>query len=205
MNITRLKAQKNQKRVNVYLDGRFAFGLDADYLVKTGLKVGQELKKKEVEKLVFEGEFQKFYDRCLRLLSDRPRSEKEIRDYLKKKKAFPSLIEKIVEKLKKLKHLDDLEFAAWWVEQRAEFRPRGKWALRSELFKKGIKRELIDRVLEEKVDEVLLAKKAAEKKNKVFSKLKGFEFEKKMGAYLNRLGFSWEVVKKVLEEMKKKR
>ena len=84
--ITRLKAQKNKKRVNVYLDGQFAFGLDADNLLKAGLKVGQELTEKQVENLVFKNESQKLLDKACRFLSYRPRSEKEVRDYLKRKK-----------------------------------------------------------------------------------------------------------------------
>jgi len=37
--ITSIKAQKNQKRVNIYLDGKFSFGLDLENFMKLQLKV----------------------------------------------------------------------------------------------------------------------------------------------------------------------
>ena len=86
--ITKIKAQKNKKRVNIYLDGKFAFGLDADNFLKANLKKGQELNQKQIDDLIFKNEFQKLFDRTLRLISRRPRSKKEIRDYLKIKTAY---------------------------------------------------------------------------------------------------------------------
>lgn len=149
-------------------------------------------------------EFQKLLDRAYHFLSFRPRSEKEIKDFLKKKGATEKIWEKIVKKLKKLGYLDDLEFACWWVEQRSLFRPRGKIALEVELRRKGISQEIISRVIEKKVKELPLAKKAAQKKIKVYKNLPALEFRQKMSAFLSRRGFSWQTIKMVLEEIIKK-
>ena len=78
--ITRIKAQKNKRRVNIYLNEKFAFGLDADNFLKAGLKIGQQLSETQVEDLIFKNEFQKLLNKTLRLISARPRSEKEIID-----------------------------------------------------------------------------------------------------------------------------
>lgn len=85
--ITKIQPQKKEERFNIYVDGKFAFGLDAETVVKSGLKVGQEISEKEIEKLVFENETNKLMEKALRFLSFRPRSESEVRQYLKKK--FP--------------------------------------------------------------------------------------------------------------------
>lgn len=203
--ITKIKAQKNKKRVNIYLDGRFAFGLDADNFLKAGLKVGQELSEKQVEDLVFKNEFQKLLNRVYRILSLRPRSEKEIKDYLLKKKATPKISQKIIEKLKKLGHIDDQAFASWWIEQRSTFRPRGKFGLAMELKQKGIDRTISKKVINGKVDELSLAKKAAQKKLKTYKNLPREDFYQKMSAFLARRGFSWPVIKQVVDELSKKR
>ena len=50
--ITAIKSQKNNKRVNVYLDNAFGFGIDLENFVKAGLKVDQELSDKEIEEIV---------------------------------------------------------------------------------------------------------------------------------------------------------
>jgi len=201
--VTRIKAQKNKKRVNIYLDGKFAFGLDADNFLKAGLKVGQELTQKQTDDLVFKNEFQKSLDRTLRLISHRPRSEKEIRDYLKKKKSPPKIIEAVIRKLKQLKQINDQEFANWWIEQRSTFRPRGKFGLTMELRQKGIDEKIIKEVIEG-VDELPLAEEVAQKKRRTYKNLPREEFYQKMSAYLARRGFSWETIKKVVAKLLEK-
>lgn len=196
--ITRIKAQKNKKRVNIYLDGKFAFGLDADNFLRAGLKVGQKLTQKQVDDLVFKNEFQKLLNRAFRLISRRPRSEKEVRDYLRRKKSLPKLIEAVVKKLKKLGQIDDKAFVLWWVEQRSTFRPRGKFGLTMELRQKGVDKEIIKRAVDEKVNELPLAKKIAQKKFKVYKNLPREERYQKMSAFLARRGFSWETIKEVV-------
>ncbi len=203
--VTRIKAQKNKKRINVYLDGKYAFPLDVDNLFKSGLKVGQSLSEKEVEDLVFKNESQKTLDKSVRFLSYRPRSEKEIRDYLKKKKVLPKLVIWVMKKLKGQRLLDDQAFAEWWVEQRSSFRPRGARALRVELRQKGIDQEMIEETVSRLVKELPLARKVAQKKMRVYRRLEGREFREKMAAFLGRRGFSWETIKKVLAEMVEKR
>ncbi|HUS52033.1 MAG TPA: RecX family transcriptional regulator [Candidatus Bathyarchaeia archaeon] len=202
--VTRIKAQRNKKRVNIYLDGKFAFGLDVDNFLKAGLKVSQELTDKQVGSLVFENEYRKFLDRVYRLLSFRPRSEKEIGDYLARRKSPAEVAEKIGTQLKRSGYLDDWKFAHWWVDQRSTFRPRGKIALRAELRQKGVAKEIIEKAVE-KLDELSLAKKAAKKKLKAYKKLDLQAFREKMIAFLNRRGFSWSTIKPIIDELLEKR
>jgi regulatory protein len=202
--ITRIKAQKSKRRVNIYLNERFAFGLDADNFLKAGLKIGQQLSETQVEDLIFKNEFQKLLDKSLRLISARPRSEKEIIDYLKRKKAPPNLAEKIIQKLKQLEQINDHAFAVWWVEQRMTFRPKGKIALLMELRQKGVEQEVSNKVIAEKVNELPLARRAVEKKLKIYKNLPPLEFRQKITGFLARRGFSWETVKEVIDEASKK-
>jgi len=57
--ITQIKSQKNKKRVNVYLDGKYGFGIDLENFMKMGLKVEQELSEKEISEILKKAEFQK--------------------------------------------------------------------------------------------------------------------------------------------------
>lgn len=203
--ITRIKAQKSKRRVNIYLNGKFAFGLDADNFLKAGLKIGQQLSETQVEDLIFKNEFQKLLDKSLRLISARPRSEKEIVDYLKRKKTDPKLIDEVVDKLKSLGQLDDYAFAVWWVEQRVTFRPKGKIALSMELRQKGVEREIGEKIIAEKVDELPLARRAVERKLKIYKNFPPLEFRQKITGFLARRGFSWGTVKEVIDEFCQKR
>lgn len=197
--ITAIKPQKNKKRVNVYLDGKFGFGLDYDNFNKLGLKVEQLLDEEEIKKIIEEGEFKKTADKLIKYATLRPRSEKEIRDWLRRKKVHASLHEKLFNKLKQLDLLDDVAFAKWWVEQRVEFRPRGIKALYSELMKKGVDKEDIENALSDvDIDEQKMAKELFDKNSYKWERYKGMEKKKKVSDYLARRGFKWDVIKTVI-------
>lgn len=197
--ITSVKPQKNQKRVNIYLDGKFGFGVDLESFLKLGLKVGQELEEDEVEKIVKEAEFQKTYDKILKFAALRPRSEKEFRDWLKKHNVPESLYNELFNRLKKLDFLNDKKFAAWWVEQRQTFRPKSEAVLKQELRLKGIDKKIIDEVLEESnIDEIATARGLLEKKKYLWERLPEFEARKKKASFLQRMGFEWDVIREVL-------
>jgi regulatory protein len=204
--ITDIKPQKNKKRFNIYLDGQFAFGLSAEAKLKAGLKIDQEISSSRAEKLIKEDEFLKFYDRVLRFLSYRPRSEKELQDWFKKKQVGSETQRLIEKKLRRLNYLDDREFARWWVEQRMSFRPFGKRRLLLELRQKGISQEMIEEQLNSLKDEELsrLAVKLAKKKLKVLKNQPYFEAREKLTAFLARRGFGWEIIKEVVAKTLKK-
>jgi len=198
--ITSIKPQRNGRRVNIYLDGKFGFGIDLENFVKLGLKVEQELSDRKIEEIVKRAEFQKTLDKLLRFATLRPRSEKEIKDWLKRKKVHESLNKDLFIRLKRLDLTDDEKFARWWVEQRRLFKPRGKRALEMELRVKGIKKEVISQVLSDsKVDEEKVARELLDKKAYKWKNLPGREAQQKMGQFLARKGFGWEAIEKVLK------
>lgn len=200
--ITAIKPQKNKKRVNIYLDGKFGFGIDLGNFVTLGLKVERDLSDKEVEEIVKKSEFQKTLNKLLRFATLRPRSEKEIKDWFKRRKVHESLHKELFKRLNRLDLIDDTKFAQWWVEQRNSFKPRGKRALEMELRMKGIKKEIIREVLEEtEVDEKKIAKELLDKKSYRWKNLPKLEARQKMGAFLARKGFNWEMIEKVLNKL----
>lgn len=137
-------------------------------------------------------------ENALRFLSFRPRSEKEVKDFLKRKKVSPLKINLIISSLKKQGLIDDYQFASWWVEQRGEFRPKGKKALIFELKKRGIEEEIIDKVLSS-LDEKKLAWKALLKKEEFFSRLSGEDLKRKIFNFLSSRGFSFETIGEILK------
>jgi regulatory protein len=191
--ITDIKPQRNGKRVNVYLDNEFGFGLDLENYVKLGLKTGQEFSQEKIEEIIKKAEFQKVLDRLLRFASLRPRSEREIKDYLKRKEVHESLFEELFNRLKRLELVNDEAFAKWWIDQRLQFKSKSKRELEFELRGKGIAKEIITEVLAESgVDDTKAAKKLLEKR--------AFKDRKQKMAYLARKGFSWEVIDRVSRE-----
>lgn len=151
-------------------------------------------------------DFPKLLERVLKFLSIRPRSRQEILNYLRKKAPQDeTLREKVLKKAESLDLVDDRDFAVWWVEQRMTFRPKGKRALFFELKQKGLEKNLIEEVLNEKIDELALIRPLAEKKWLSLKKLPFMVGQQKLVGFLSRRGFSWEVTKKVLDEIVKKK
>ena len=199
--ITAIKPQKSKKRVNIYLDGKFGFGLDLETFIKYRLKIELELTEEEIGKIVKESEFQIIYDKILKYASLRPRSEKEFEYWLKKHKVHKSIHEDLFNRLKRLDFLNDKKFAIWWIEQRQTFRPKSIRVLRLELNQKGIDKDLVNEILkEEEVDEKKAANKLLYKKRNVWKGLEGYVKRVKMSNYLARNGYSWDTIREVVNE-----
>jgi regulatory protein len=197
--ITELRFQKrNKDRVNVYLDGRFAFGLAA--VEAAHLKVGQELSDTDIARLQKQDEIEQAYERALNFLSYRPRSEAEVRRNLRRKDVGDQVIEDVIERLTRAGLLDDGEFARYWVENRVQFKPRGARALRQELWEKGIPDAVIAEALE-RFDEQNAARRVAQAGARRMARLDPRDFRRKLSAYMARRGFSYAVIKPLVEEM----
>ena len=180
-----------------------------------GLKKGQELKDKEAKDLFYSSQFEKIYFKTLNFLSYRPRSEKEIKGYLRKNLFTRTTVvdevkrkiqRKILKRLKKQKLLNDYQFAEWWIDQRLAHRPRGKMFLKAELLQKGIEKEIVDRILSTINNRQLAisAKKIITKKMKLYQHLPPVKLKQRLFSHLARRGFDFSLIKKLIDEKLKK-
>ncbi len=197
--ITSVTAQKNKKRVNVFLDGEYSFSIDLDNFGLLGLKVGRELSQDEINEIIKKGELQKSFDKTLNFAMRRPRSEKEIKDYFRRKEIDNSLHQNILDRLIRLELLDDQKFAKWWVMQRLEFKHKSKKDITFELRQKGISSDVIKNTLDDsEIDEAKIAKELITKKSYKWQKLEEKVRKQKILQYLVGKGFNWDVISNVL-------
>lgn len=197
MKITEIKQQqKREDRCSIYVDGKYRFSLSQAEVTNLGLHQDQELTEKELAGLQQEAVMSKAYDRALRYISIRPRSEYEIRTYLKRKDYQIELINAIVEKLYTYDLLDDTKFAHTWIGWRLNSKPSSKRKLFVELKQKGIDSEIINDVLAEidRDTEVAQIKLLIERKKR----LSQYQDPQKLMAYLARQGFSYDQIKQAL-------
>lgn len=201
MRITALEQQAhNPDRVNLSIDGKFALGISAELMLKLHLHLDQELSTAEFEQLKSEEIRQQAVERAINYLSFRPRSQEEVRRYLRKKETPPDIIESVLERLQRLDYLNDRAFASFWVENRERFNPRGSQGLRNELRLKGIEREIVEETVDDEHDEEL-AQRAASKKAELLLQTPGMDyatFRNRLGGFLQRRGFSYEIVARVV-------
>jgi len=190
--ITAIQVQKKDpKRVNIYLDGEFAFGLAR--VTAAWLQTGQTLDEEKIAKLQAEDNRERALQQALLFLSYRVRSEAEIRQNLRKHEYPEAVIEETLERLQQDGFANDKQFARAWVENRNTFRPRGRRALAMELRQKGIDDKTIQSTLEG-MDEETLAYEAGLKKVGRLGGLEWNDFRKKLGDFLSRRGFSYSVI-----------
>lgn len=146
--------------------------------------------------------FEKLYNKALRFLSFRPRSEKEVEDYLKKKNSDSETSKKIINKLKEYNFLNDKEFARLWFESRTKLKPRAKRVIKMELKQKGIDEEIIDNLFENNnTEDKEIALALAERRVKRYANEDPQKRKEKMYRYLASKGFNYDIIKDVVDHI----
>lgn len=198
--VTALKVQKrNPNRVNVYLDGDFAFGLAR--IVAAWLVVGQVLEEGKITALRDQDTVEVAYQKAIQLLSYRERSEDEIARRLEKTGFDASVVGAVLMRLREAGLVQDEHYARRWVESRSLSHPRGRRALAIELRRKGIAKDSIEQALEGVAPEEELAYAAASKQARRLSDLSLDVFRARLAGFLTRRGFGYEVSKQVVQQM----
>jgi regulatory protein len=198
--ITAIKLQKrNHQRVNIFLEGEFAFGLSR--IVAAWLEVGQELSEEKIAQLQAEDENEVAFQRSVKFIGYRMRAAAEVRDKLRDNHYPEEVIETVIERLQRDGLIDDERFAQIWVENRAEFRPRSHRVLAYELRQKGIAREVIDEALAETIEDEELAYRAGSKQSRKLRNLEWPDFRRKLAGFLARRGFSYDIVAPVVDRI----
>jgi regulatory protein len=199
--ITALKAQQRaQDRVNVHLDGEFAFGLALIHAV--WLKVGQQLSDSEIAKLKAADTLEQATQRALNFVAYRPRTVLEVRRRLKKAGADDEAIEGIVQRLKDAGLLSDQSFSEQWVDSRLRSKPRSKKMLAWELKQKGVDPKTVQTSLKD-VDDEASALQAARGRLPRIINLEPQERKRKLVDFLARNGYSFDVIKGVVKTVLK--
>ena len=209
MRITKIEGQKKRPtRKSIFIDGQFAFGVSIDILVKFGLYVGKDLEQLEKETILHAENVETAKQKVMRFLSIRPRSKKEIRDYLVRKEYPPDVGDDIIAKLESLKMVDDEAFARMVCRDSLLKKPMGEKMLRQALFKKGVPKPIVDSAMLEFFtlsSELTIAMKAAERQQARIQRSSKHADEiqkrKKLLDYLVRRGFSFETALSATKQM----
>lgn len=214
MKVTAITAQqKNPQRVNVMVDGKYRLSLDLAQVVSLGVKVGNEYSEAELASLESESQFGKLYMRALEYCLMRPRSSREVRDYLWRKTRVskyksrttgeikerdgvpPELTNRVYDRLVEKGYIDDDKFARYWIENRNLTKGSSARKLSAELQAKGVASELIATHLQssERDD-------ASEIRKIIAKKQKKYPDRQKFMQYLMRQGFRYDDIRRALDD-----
>jgi regulatory protein len=199
--ITALETQvRHNDRVNVSLDGAFAFGLNASIVLEQRLYVGQELSEDDVRALRQSEDVSTATQAAIRLVAHQARTESELRKRLARN-GFPApAIEAAIERMREWNYLDDQDFARRWVESREGHRPRSASMIKRELVGKGVDAETAEQVVDEaEIDEYKIALDLGLKWAARPVREDPEARRRRLAAYLQRRGFGWDIVRRVLD------
>ncbi len=199
---------KNPDFYNLFIDSKFVCGVTVTTIGNYKLKVSKEITSQEVEEIIKESEIGKLYNRVLNYLAVRPRSESEIGQYIRKqlsKKKEPAenlseTIDVIIDRLKKFNYVNDDDFTKWWIENRVNVKkPSGKRKIVSELYQKGIAKEIIEKVWQQSgVNSVNLINQLLPKLLSKYDIQIPSEKAKLIRVLMTR-GFGWDEIRSVLQ------
>lgn len=219
-------ALRDENRVNIYIDGKFSFSLDLSQVVDYKVKVGKRLEPSEIDKLKRASAFGILYQRTLEWVFIRPRSIRETRDHLRARQLKRTLenrrraqnlekpieerrqyklptrqlpeildedIEAVIARLTEKSYLDDEKFARYFVENRNFRKGTSMLRLRQELAKKGIDKSIIDNIFSES------PRDERAEISKIIAKKRSRYDDHKLTQYLLRQGFSYDLIREVLQ------
>ncbi len=197
MTITKITEQvKNPNRASIYVDGKYSFSLNLDQLLETKLKVGTEIFEARLKELVKLSQAGKVKMRTIEWLMIRPRSARELNDYLRRKKVDAEEASVLISYCQAKNYQNDESFAKWWLEQRQN-KLKSASFIRFELKTKGVSDEIIQQVLEvATVSEGQVLKDLVAKKRRQTK----YQDRQKLLEYLLRQGFNYSLIKDELAE-----
>lgn len=206
MKVTACKQQiKHTERVSVFVDSKYAFSLTLDQLIEARIKVGQDIDEQTIAKLKKWSQDGKLRAKAMNWVFLRPRSVKELRDYLKrttyrsktsseKGEVSEEAAQMIIEEFTRRSWVDDLQFAQWWVG-RSSRKSKSRSFLRAELQSKGVDRKVVDELLVER-NEMYTLKELVD----TLSKKSKYQERDRLMRYLVSKGFSYSSIVEVLAD-----
>ena len=199
MKITKVEVQtKDKTRVNVYADDVFFAGIDMDTCVKNGIKAGKEFNEEELSRVIFESECQRAMGKAAKYMTKALKTTKQIKDYLKTKGYDGNVIDYCIAKLGEYNYLDDEVYVKAYIKDKGS--TCGVHKLRAGLTKKGISSKLLDEIFESYESNLDDIRKLALKK--LANKPKTYENLSKTFAFLSNLGFEYDDIKRVINELR---
>ncbi|MEE9431672.1 MAG: regulatory protein RecX [Melioribacteraceae bacterium] len=204
MTVTNVTKKKNKVIVSFDEDEDLIFPYEL--FLKNTLFEDDEVTEKERETYSNEIQLYLIKQNSFRYLSGRNHSKFELKVKLLKKKYNKELIEVILNELEDLKYLDDKEFANYYFKIKLK-RKKGVRLIQAELSKKGVRREIIEEVSLDFIDDPILEKSAliiSEKKLLVLKRkdLSKSQLRQKVFQFLMRKGYSTEIIKSTIDKLK---
>jgi regulatory protein len=190
----------DNKRSKIFIDGEFAFVLYKGEIRDYNIRTGEEISSPVLNEITNEVIPKRAKKRAMNLLQKRDYTEYKLTEKLHEGLYSDEIIADTIEFLKSYHYLDDERYADDYIRYHLNDKSRSR--IRQDLIQKGIRSEIIDRILEEAVSdenedpEIRLATELLVKKH--FTGDASYEDKQKIMAFLYRKGFSADAIHKAM-------
>jgi len=203
--ITSLDKIRRQKGwFELQLDNGTAFPVNDELILKHALKIGESYLPSDIKTIRERAEYLFVKKKAYDILSRRRLSEKELRRKLKAEKRYAHVTDRVMEDLKELRLVDDLDYAAALIQSAVAAGPRSKRAIKRKLYEKGVPAEISEKAVQDELadyDETEAAMKLAAKKYKTVKTLPELKAKKRIADFLRGRGFNWDVINEALSKL----
>ena len=198
MIITKIEPQKHREnRCSVFIDGKFAFGMDSVDIFTHKLRENTEISRERLAFVTEKALYAKALDKALQYLRQ-PRSRAQVEKRLLQEEYPAEVIAQALVKLESYHYIDDEAYARAFIRAAAR-KNYGVRRIRQELWRRGVSRDLAGRLLEEDPpDQSALALEALAKKYRLPPA--GQQEKKRCYDYLCRRGFPFEAARAAVKE-----
>lgn len=201
MKITDITPQKQNERENIYIDDKFAFGISAELRYKYDLYIGKEITDDFINDVLKAEEQNKVLNHAFNILSYGQKSKKDVYTKLMRKGYEEEFILKAIEYCEDRNYINDKLYAENFIKDKTNINKYGSNRIRYDLISKGVSKDIIDEVLDLDHDEEYeRAIELAHKKMKSYKNDDKAAIYRKLGGFLQRRGYTYDVVSKVLRE-----
>jgi len=202
--ITAIETQERRgNRRSIFVDGKFALGVDETIVADLGLRVGQVISEEELKSVVHAELVVKAKEKALTFLEYRQRSRAEVSGRLMKHGFSDDIIEEVLKRLEVVGLLNDAEFSQSWVNHRVSG-SMGKKRIKWELRRKGVSQDVAEEAVSS-IDDDTEYRSALESASRRWNKDRctdEYTRRRKLVSYLQRQGFGWELISRILNELK---
>ena len=146
----------NNGQYKIYLSDGTILKINSDVIINNNLLYKKEIDNTLLNKILKENDNANIYNKCVKYISVRLRSKKEIIDYLKKLNIDNTA--DIIDKLTKNNLINDEVFTKAFIKDKINFTSYGPYRIRQELNKYNIDNEIIDKHIKDIDEEILIGK-----------------------------------------------
>ena len=146
----------NNGQYKIYLSDGTILKINSDVIINNNLLYKKEIDNTLLNKILKENDNANIYNKCVKYISVRLRSKKEIIDSLKKLNIDNTA--DIIDKLTKNNLINDEVFTKAFIKDKINFTSYGPYRIRQELNKYNIDNEIIDKYIKDIDEEILIGK-----------------------------------------------